>query len=56
MAKAGYDPREAPKFFERMMSGQSKKNLEFLSTHPADERRIRELKSLIPQALPYYKQ
>ena len=56
MAKAGYDPREAPKFFERMMAGQSKKNLEFLSTHPADERRIRELKSLIPQALPYYKQ
>lgn len=56
MAKAGYDPREAPKFFERMMAGQSKKNLEFLSTHPADERRIRELKSLIPQAMPYYKQ
>jgi len=56
MAKAGYDPREAPKFFERMMTGQSKKNLEFLSTHPADERRIQELKNLIPQALPYYKQ
>ncbi len=56
MAKAGYDPREAPKFFERMMAGQSKKSLEFLSTHPADERRIRDLKGLIPQAMPYYKQ
>ncbi|HEY9159586.1 MAG TPA: M48 family metallopeptidase [Desulfomonilia bacterium] len=56
MAKAGYDPREAPKFFERMTSGQSKKTIEFLSTHPADDRRIQNLKNLIPQALPYYKQ
>ncbi len=55
MAKAGYDPREAPKFFERMTAGQSKKNIEFLSTHPADDRRIQDLKNLIPQALPYYK-
>jgi len=56
MAKAGYDPREALKFFERMTAGQFKKNLEFLSTHPADDRRIRDLKNFIPQALPYYKQ
>lgn len=56
MAKAGYDPREAPKFFERMTAGKSSKNIEFLSTHPADERRIQNLKDLIPQALTYYKQ
>lgn len=55
MAKAGYDPREAPKFFERMSAGQNQKVPAFLSTHPADERRIRDLYNLIPQALPYYK-
>jgi metalloendopeptidase OMA1, mitochondrial len=56
MAKAGYDPREAPKFFERMSAGQSKSTMEFLSTHPADERRIHDLNTFIPQAMPYYKQ
>jgi predicted Zn-dependent protease len=54
MAKAGYDPREAPKFFERMMSGHTKKGPAFLSTHPADETRIRDLNAFIPEALQYY--
>ncbi len=55
MAKAGYDPRKAPEFFERMMQGSSHGSPpEFLSTHPADENRIRELKALIPEALQYY--
>lgn len=56
MAKAGYDPREAPRFFERMLSGHGgKQTPEFLSTHPADANRIRDLKSLIPEAMQYYK-
>jgi predicted Zn-dependent protease len=55
MAKAGYDPREAPKFFERMMAGKKDKGPPaFLSTHPADEDRIARLRGLIPQALDYY--
>ena len=55
MAKAGYDPNEAPKFFERMMNGQKgAAPIEFLSTHPADEARIRQLRSLIPEAMRYY--
>lgn len=55
MAKAGYDPRKAPGFFERMMKGASNGSTpEFLSTHPADENRIRRLKALIPKALQYY--
>jgi Zn-dependent protease with chaperone function len=28
---------------------------EFLSTHPADETRIRNLEKLIPEAMQYYK-
>lgn len=45
MTKAGYDPEEAVKFWERMSSISSGKSIpEFLSTHPCDEKRIRELK------------
>ncbi|MBF0301073.1 MAG: M48 family metallopeptidase [Oligoflexia bacterium] len=56
MAKAGYNPKEAPKFFERMMKGKQNKASppEFLSTHPTDETRIQNLKELIPEAMKYY--
>jgi metalloendopeptidase OMA1, mitochondrial len=54
MAKAGYDPREAPAFFERMMKSQHGAPPEFLSTHPADQARIRQLNALIPEAMNYY--
>ncbi len=55
MAKAGYDPRAAPKFWERMnaMAGGSRPP-EFLSTHPNPETRIAQLQSWMPEALPYY--
>ncbi len=56
MAKAGYDPREAITFWERMAkAGGGKKPPEFLSTHPADEKRIAKIKQWIPEALTYYK-
>jgi predicted Zn-dependent protease len=56
MAMAGYDPEQAPIFWERMsaLSG-GQKPPEFLSTHPADETRIKDLKSWMPEALVYYK-
>lgn len=55
MAKAGYDPREAPKFFQRMMEGKKRKSPPtFLSTHPSDKDRIERLRELIPEALEYY--
>ena len=55
MAIAGYDPREAPKFWERMstMSGGGQPP-EWLSTHPSHERRIEELNENMPEALTYY--
>jgi predicted Zn-dependent protease len=56
MAMAGYDPNEAPKFWERMAaSKQGGSPPEFLSTHPSDETRINNLKGWIPEAMKYYK-
>ena len=56
MAMAGYDPNEAPKFWERMAaSKQGGSPPEFLSTHPSDETRIKDLKGWIPEAMKYYK-
>ena len=55
MAMAGYDPREGVKFWERMAQKQGgKKPPEFMSTHPSDEKRIANIKQLIPEVMPYY--
>ncbi len=56
MAKAGYDPRAAVDFWRRMAK-QSKggKPPEFLSTHPSDETRIRQIEAWLPEALQHYK-
>ncbi|MBN1900633.1 M48 family metallopeptidase [Candidatus Sumerlaeota bacterium] len=55
MAMAGYDPREAVDFWKRMAAGKSGATPEFLSTHPSDQKRIDNIKSLMPEALKYYK-
>lgn len=56
MAKAGYDPREAPAFFENMLKKSGNQAPpEFLSTHPADQTRIQRVRQLIPEALTYYR-
>ena len=56
MAMAGYDPREAPDFWTRMsQQGSGEAPPELLSTHPADETRIKDLNEYMPKALKYYK-
>ena len=55
MAKAGYDPREAIKFWERMAASGGNKPPEILSTHPSDDNRIKALKEFMPEAMKYYK-
>lgn len=56
MAMAGYNPEEAPKFWERMSAGSGgQKPPEWLSTHPSDDTRIRDLNAAMPEALKYYK-
>jgi predicted Zn-dependent protease len=53
-AMAGYDPREAIPFWQRMSKAGGGSPPEFLSTHPSDETRLRKLKQFIPEALKYY--
>lgn len=56
MAMAGYDPREAVGFWQRMAEagkGQQKPPM-LLSTHPADDKRISDLQAMMPKALKYY--
>ncbi len=55
MAKAGYDPGEAPKFWERF-AGQKDgaAPMEFLSTHPSDARRSAALRDVLPGAFELY--
>jgi predicted Zn-dependent protease len=56
MAMAGYDPAEAPKFWERMQSqGGGAEPPEWLSTHPSHGTRIKDLNDAIPEAMKYYK-
>ncbi len=56
MAIAGYDPRAAVDFWKRMAEKKKgKAQPEFLSTHPADETRIRKIQQQIPEALQYYR-
>ena len=47
MAKAGYDPEEAVRFWERMRDAGGSKPPEFASTHPNDQKRIDNLKKII---------
>jgi predicted Zn-dependent protease len=55
MARAGYDPRQAIPFWERMNKQEGKSRPpQFLSTHPAPETRIADIKNYLPEALPYY--
>ena len=54
MAKAGFDPHEAPKLWENMRELGGGGGPEWLSTHPAPSSRIRDLTNQIPDVLPDY--
>lgn len=55
MAMAGYDPRQAVSFWQRMSAQGKGGTPEFLSTHPSDATRIANIQRLIPEAMKYYK-
>ena len=65
-ARAGYDPRASITFWQKMMAqkqaadkagaGGADKISEIFSTHPADQKRIADLKALMPSVLPVYEQ
>jgi len=55
MAMAGYNPEAAVEFWQRMGAAGGQKPPEFLSTHPADDTRVRELREHMPEASKYYR-
>lgn len=53
-ARAGYNPQAAITLWQKMEAQDGDKPPEFLSTHPANENRISELRALIPVVQPLY--
>ena len=56
-AHAGYDPRASIGIWQRMAveSRQRGRPPQYLSTHPAEGSRVREIEAHLPEALRYYK-
>ena len=54
-AMAGYDPQVAITFWQRMAAQSSNQTSEFLSDHPSDATRIKNIQGWMPEALKYYK-
>ena len=53
-AMAGYDPRLAIPFWERMSQQGGNSKSELFSDHPSDEKRMAALQKRMPEALKYY--
>lgn len=54
-ARAGYDPRTGVTLWQKMMAKSGGASPpEFLSSHPADAKRIEEVQSLLPVVMPLY--
>ncbi len=56
MAIANYNPNGAVEFWQRMAAQAGQAPPEFLSTHPANQTRIDDIKSELPEAMKYYNQ
>ena len=54
MARAGYDPRESVRFWERMTALGGGSPPAWLSTHPSHDQRIQQLQDLLSEAIPVY--
>lgn len=56
VARACYDPREAPKLWERMGANGGATPPEFQSTHPSPETRVADFQTWMPEAIEIYNQ
>ncbi len=56
MARAGYDPRQAVAFWQRMLrASRGKEPPEFASDHPSDKHRVERIMGWLPEAEKAYK-
>jgi Zn-dependent protease with chaperone function len=55
-ARAGYDPRAAIGLWQKMAKFSGNKGAEFLSTHPSDANRARDLETYSARVEPLYEQ
>lgn len=55
MALAGYDPAVSIDFWQRMAKLGGEKPPQFLSTHPSDAQRVKDLQEWLPEAQKYQK-
>jgi len=53
-AMAGYDPQAAVPFWQRMSQATGGGSNSWLSTHPSDATRIKQIQGWMPEALRYY--
>ncbi|MDB5798773.1 MAG: family peptidase [Paucimonas sp.] len=53
-ARAGFDPNASITFWRKMAAASAGTTPEFLSTHPANERRIADLRRMIPAVMPLF--
>lgn len=55
-ARAGYDPNAAVTLWQKMMANSGGKPPEWLSTHPSEESRIRDIQAMVPRVMPLYQE
>jgi predicted Zn-dependent protease len=53
-ARAGYDPRASLTLWQKMAQASSGGPPEWLSTHPSNETRMRELQAYVTKVMPLY--
>ncbi|MBO6781678.1 MAG: M48 family metallopeptidase [Alphaproteobacteria bacterium] len=56
MARAGYNPEAAVTFWQKMSRQGGSRPPAFLSTHPAPEQRIDQIRAMLPEARQIYRQ
>jgi predicted Zn-dependent protease len=52
---AGYNPEAAVSFWQRMSQATGGGSTSWLSTHPSDATRIKQIQGWLPEAQKYYK-
>jgi predicted Zn-dependent protease len=55
MAKSGFDPKASIKLWQNMAKVSQGAPLEFMSTHPSNATRIKQLTEHLPKSMPFFK-